>query len=86
MAELRCADIDGKVSKEIRYVICSIDAETKIFGNAIRKHWSIDNQRHWILDVSCEKDLKAKRFKAALDTDYAENRLSSEVSTLTPIT
>ena len=97
--------INGKVSKEIRYFICSIDADAKVFGNAVRKHWSIENQLHWVLDVSfnedlsrvrrsnasenmsvirhlvlnlltleksCKKGLKAKRFKAALDTDYAE--------------
>jgi len=100
--------VDGKVSKEIRYFICSIDADAKVFGNAVRKHWSIENQLHWVLDVSfnedlsrvrrsnaaenmsvirhlvlnllkleksCKKGLKAKRFKAALDTNYAEKVL-----------
>lgn len=100
--------VDGKTSKEIRYFICSIEADAKTFGNAVRKHWSIENQLHWVLDVSfnedlsrvrrsnaaenmsvirhlvlnllkleksCKKGLKAKRFKAALDTDYADKVL-----------
>ena len=74
----------------------------------MRKHWSIENQLHWVLDISFNEDLsrvrrgnvaenmsvlrhlvlnllreetsfkkglKAKRFKAALDTDYADKVL-----------
>ncbi len=29
--------VNGKVSKKIRYFICSIDADAKVFGNAVRK-------------------------------------------------
>ena len=97
-----------KVSKEVRYFICSIEANAKVFAQAVRKHWSIENQLHWVLDVSFNEDLsrvrrnnasenmsvlrhlvlnllrketslkkglKAKRFKAALDTNYAEKIL-----------
>ena len=97
--------IDGKISKEIRYFICSIAADAEIFAKAVRKHWSIENQLHWVLDVSfnedrsrvrrtnaaenmsvirhlvlnllrqeksCKKGLKAKRFKAAVNTEYAD--------------
>lgn len=97
--------IDGKVSREVRYFICSIKADAKVFAQAVRKHWRIENQLHWVLDVSfnedlsrvrrenaaenmsvirhlvlnllkqeksCKKGLKAKRFKAALDTNYTD--------------
>lgn len=100
--------INGKVSKEVRYFICSIKADAKMFAQAVRKHWSIENQLHWVLDVSFNEDLsrvrrgnaaenmsvlrhlvlnllreetsfqkgiKAKRFKAALDTNYADKVL-----------
>jgi hypothetical protein len=30
--------IDGKVSKETRYFICSIKADAKVFAQAVRKH------------------------------------------------
>ena len=100
--------VNGKISKDTRYFICSIDANAEVFSNAVRKHWSIENQLHWVLDVSfnedssrirrsngaenlsvirhivlnllkleksCKKGLKAKRFKAALDTSYTEKVL-----------
>lgn len=96
--------IDGKTSIEIRYFITSIEPDAKVFANAVRKHWSVENQLHWILDVSfreddsrvrrdnaaenlgvfrhiainslrnektCKKGIKAKRYKAALQPDYA---------------
>jgi predicted transposase YbfD/YdcC len=100
--------INGKMSREVRYFICSIKEDAKIFAQAVRKHWSIENQLHWVLDVSFNEDLsrirrrnasenmsvlrhlvlnllrqetsskkglKAKRFKAALDTTYTEKIL-----------
>ena len=35
-----------KVSKEVRYFICSIEANAKVFAQAVKKHWSIENQLH----------------------------------------
>lgn len=101
--------INDKESSETRYFICSIEPDEKKFADAVRKHWSIENQLHWVLDVSFNEDLsrvrrknasenmsvlrhlvlnllrqeksfkkglKAKRFKAALDTKYTEKVLS----------
>lgn len=100
--------VNGKISKEVRFFICSIQANAKIFAQSVRKHWSVENQLHWVLDVSFNEDLsrirrknasenmsvlrhlvlnllreeksfkkglKAKRFKAALDTSYTEKVL-----------
>lgn len=101
--------IDGKTSKETRFFISSINVDAKIFANAVRKHWSIENQLHWVLDVTfreddsrvrrdnasenfgvfrhiainalrkektCKKGIKAKRYKAALQKDYAQKVLN----------
>ena len=35
--------IDGKISREVRYFICSIKADAKVFAKAVRKHWSIES-------------------------------------------
>ena len=97
--------IDGKTTVEIRYFITSLVADARVFANAVRKHWSIENQLHWVLDVSfreddsrirrdnapeifgvfrhvainalrnektCKKGIKAKRYKATLQPDYAQ--------------
>lgn len=101
--------IDGKTTVEIRYFITSLAADAKVFANAVRKHWSIENQLHWVLDVSfreddsrirrdnapeifgvlrhvainalrnektCKKGIKAKRYKATLQPDYAQTVLN----------
>lgn len=97
--------IDGKTSIETRYFIASIEPDAKVFANAVRRHWSVENQLHWVLDVSfreddsrvrrdnaaenlgvfwhiainslcnektCKKGIKAKRYMAALQPDYAQ--------------
>lgn len=101
--------IDGKTTSETRYFIVSIAPNAKVFANAVRKHWAIENQLHWVLDVSfreddsrvrcdnasenfgvfrhvainalrneksCKKGVKAKRYKATLQPDYAQKVLN----------
>jgi len=47
---------NGNTSSDIRYFISSI-TETDRFAYAIRKHWAIENQPHWALDVILMKIL-----------------------------
>lgn len=102
--------IDDKITVDRRYFICSLKETDELFAKAVRRHWSVENSLHWVLDVSfreddsrirrengaenmatarhitlnmlreeksCKKGIKAKRFKAALDSDYAEKVLST---------
>ena len=102
--------VGDKVTKECRYFISSLEEGDELFAKAVRRHWSVENELHWVLDVSfredesricrqnaaenmattrhislnmlkeetsCKKGIKAKRFKAALDTDYAEKVLAT---------
>jgi predicted transposase YbfD/YdcC len=47
---------DGKLSQEERYFIGSRKANARVYGKALRGHWSIENQLHWHLDVHFGED------------------------------
>ena len=44
----------GPVEK--RYYISSLSANALMVAKAIREHWGIENQAHWILDVAFRED------------------------------
>ncbi len=46
----------GKTKNEKRYFISSLDGTAEEIGKAIRLHWSIENQLHWVLDVTFNED------------------------------
>ena len=46
----------GKTSSEVRYFIGSRTAKAKVYGQALRNHWGIENNLHWQLDVSFAED------------------------------
>jgi predicted transposase YbfD/YdcC len=48
--------IKDTISTEYRYYICSIEAIAKIFANAVRSHWAIENSLHWTLDIAFRED------------------------------
>jgi predicted transposase YbfD/YdcC len=50
----RC--LDGKTSRETRYFLTSLPADAVVVARAIRAHWGIENQLHWVLDVAFRED------------------------------
>ncbi len=52
-----CTRIIGdKETRFVRYYISSLPSNAERILNAIRKHWSIENKLHWVLDVALNED------------------------------
>ncbi len=51
----------GKTSHEKRFYISSLDTTAKQINNYVRKHWAIENNLHWELDVIFNEDASMKR-------------------------
>jgi predicted transposase YbfD/YdcC len=49
---VRRRDVEGKSSSELHYYISSRTAKAAEFLQATRGHWGIENNCHWVLDVS----------------------------------
>jgi len=45
-----------KRKREIRYYISSQESNAEAFGLAVRQHWSIENNCHWMLDTAFRED------------------------------
>ena len=63
----------GKASSEVRYYILSKPVSGKRFAEAVRTHWSIENQLHWQLDVTFGEDQSRVR-KGHADANFSSLR------------
>jgi predicted transposase YbfD/YdcC len=45
-----------RVEAEIRYFLSSYSGDPEVLAHAIRRHWSIENNLHWVLDVTFRED------------------------------
>ena len=46
----------GKVTTEVRYFLTSAGLDPARLGEAVRRHWAIENGLHWVLDVTFDED------------------------------
>jgi predicted transposase YbfD/YdcC len=48
--------IGDKETKQVRYYISSLPSNAEKILRSVRKHWSIENKLHWVLDVALNED------------------------------
>ncbi|HZX92979.1 MAG TPA: ISAs1 family transposase [Myxococcales bacterium] len=55
----------GKIEAETRYFLTSCGDDPAVLVRAIRRHWSIENALHWVLDVTFHEDDSRVRDRTA---------------------
>jgi predicted transposase YbfD/YdcC len=53
---IRVRNLWNKVTREVTFYLSSLAADATHIGRAIRAHWGIENQLHWVLDVTFAED------------------------------
>lgn len=71
--------IKGKESVERRYYLSSLKADVEKFARAVRGHWSLENQLHWVLDVVFGEDQSRARTGNAAENLAQTRRLAVNI-------
>lgn len=53
--------LTGGTQRQARYYISSKKADAQTFNQAVRSHWAIENNLHWVMDVTFKEDHAHKR-------------------------
>jgi len=69
-------EIKGQLSVERRYYLSSLPAEAAKFARAVRGHWGVENQLHWVLDVVFGEDQSRARTGNAAENLAATRRMA----------
>jgi predicted transposase YbfD/YdcC len=61
----RTREQNGQVEHETHYFITSLSGDVKQFAHAVRAHWEVENQLHYVLDVVFREDASRVRTERA---------------------
>lgn len=67
---------DGQSEREARYYLLSTPLAAQRFGEAVRCHWGIENQLHWLLDMAFREDESRVRMGDAAENFAVLRRLA----------
>jgi predicted transposase YbfD/YdcC len=76
---IRFTLVNGREMSEVSYFLSSLPPKVKALAKLIRQHWSIENQLHWVLDVTFKEDASRIRKKNAPQTSGMLRRLAVSI-------
>lgn len=77
-------EINGEVSIKEKYYISDLKLSGKEFAKIVRKHWSIENNLHWILDVHFREDWSLCKEENALKNLSTIRKICYNLTKLDP--
>jgi predicted transposase YbfD/YdcC len=78
-------EIKDTTTKEERLYISSLNQTAEYFNTAIRNHWAIENNLHWVLDVQFNEDHSRKRKDNAAENFAIVRRFALTKITQSPL-
>jgi len=73
-----------RLHQETRYYLSSLDADASRLNQVIRRHWAIENELHWVLDVVFNEDQSRIRVGYAAENAGILRKLALSVLKQTP--
>lgn len=76
---VRTTVVDGRETGNVGYYLSSLPPKVRKLAELIRGHWSIENQLHWVLDVTFTEDASRIRKDLAPQTMAMLRRLAVSI-------